>query len=438
MTITNPETAGATVQRDATDAARRTLTAISLGTVAPEAYAGKLRSHDRLMGLVQGAFDRASSEALAIVGSARADIDGLRHDELRANPFASDCFGRASRSVRALPPSLDADSIKAAIAGLVDTSLEDACRDLDRNAARKLKMQRGTDRTRRRGKAEIDAYAQKLIPVLSAHIAGLVRDELAGELTRRYEAGERSQAALRRLCAEAADPGDDIPGSHRFSCGPRVEVVLKAVAARRPDLLDRDGRPTDAIWTAFGAEVAAGDLGVMEDPQQSIEALQRFLETTVAGALDGLTLDALYAVTREPPEVPSWIGRAAARLQAVSREKPYRVRLAQVPATTSDALLDQVLHHIQTAERSEEENRLQLVELTYAFCADEILQADPRGLKNVLSAILPCISNPRLAKAIGAQLASLGATRNYVVDQAEGDLVGNGATPEVLRQSSPT
>jgi hypothetical protein len=309
MTITNPETAGATVQRDATDAARRTLTAISLGTVAPEAYAGKLRSHDRLMGLVQGAFDRASSEALAIVGSARADIDGLRHDELRANPFASDCFGRASRSVRALPPSLDADSIKAAIAGLVDTSLEDACRDLDRNAARKLKMQRGTDRTRRRGKAEIDAYAQKLIPVLSAHIAGLVRDELAGELTRRYEAGERSQAALRRLCAEAADPGDDIPGSHRFSCGPRVEVVLKAVAARRPDLLDRDGRPTDAIWTAFGAEVAAGDLGVMEDPQQSIEALQRFLETTVAGALDGLTLDALYAVTREPPEVPSWIGR---------------------------------------------------------------------------------------------------------------------------------
>jgi hypothetical protein len=434
MTITNPETAGATVQRDATDAARRTLTAISLGTVAPEGYPGKLRSHARLIGLAQGAFDRASSEALAIAGSARADIDALRRDELRANPFASDCFGRASRSVRALPPPLDTDSIKAAVAGLVDASLEDACRDLDRNAARKLKTQRGTDRTRRRGKAEIDAYLQKLTPVLSAHIAGLVRDELAGELTRRYEAGERSQAALRRLCAEAADPGDDIPGSHRFSCGPRVEVVLKAVAAKRPDLLDRDGRPTDAIWTAFGAEVAAGDLGVMEDPQQSIEALQRFLETTVAGALDGLTLDALYAVTREPPEAPSWIGRAAARLQAVSREKPYRVRLAQVPATTSDALLRQVLHHIQTAERSDEENRLQLVELTYAFCADEVLQADPRGLKNVLAAILPCLSNPRLAKAIGAQLASLGATRNYAVDQAE----GNGATPGVLRQSSPT
>jgi hypothetical protein len=56
-------------------------------------------------------------------------------------------------------------------------------------------------------------------------------------------------------------------------------------------------------------------------------------------ALDGLTLDALYALTGEPPEVPNWIGRSAARLQAVSREEPYRVRLAQVPATAIRAQL---------------------------------------------------------------------------------------------------
>ena len=433
MTITNPETAGATVQRDATEAARRMLGTLSLGVVAPESYAGKLHSQDRLIEYAQAAFEKARSEATTIAGSARADIDGLRRRELKADPFASDCFGNASRSVRALPGPLDTDGIQSTVAGLVADSLEDACRGVDRNAASKLKTQKGTDRKRRRLKTEIDAFIQKLTPKLAAHIAGLVRDELADELARRYEACIRSQAALRRLCAEAADPGDDIPGTHRFSCGPRGEVVLKAAAAKRPDLLDHDGRPTDAIWAAFGAEVAAGNLGVMEDPQESIEALWRFLESTVADALDGLTLDALYAVTREPPEAPSWIGRAVARLQAVSREEPYRVRLAQVPATMSDALLDQILHHIQTATRSEEDNRLQLVELTYAFCADEVLRADPRGLERVLTAILPHVSNPKLAKAIGAQLANLGATRNYTVDRTE----GNGATPGVLRQSSP-
>ena len=118
--------------------------------------------------------------------------------------------------------------------------------------------------------------------------------------------------------------------------------------------------------------MASGDLALMEDPHQSIDALQRFLESTVARALDGLTLDALYALTGEPPEVPNWIGKSAARLQAVSREEPYRVRLAQVPATAGDARDDQILHHIQTATRSDDGNRLQLVELTYAFCADEV------------------------------------------------------------------
>ena len=63
------------------------------------------------------------------------------------------------------------------------------------------------------------------------------------------------------------------------------------------------------------------------------------------------------------------------------------MRLAQVPAAIGDVLYDQILHHIQTATRSEDGNRLQLVELTYAFCADEILQADPRGLERVLASI---------------------------------------------------
>ena len=45
--------------------------------------------------------------------------------------------------------------------------------------------------------------------------------------------------------------------------------------------------------------------------------------------------------------MPNWIGKSAARLQAVSREEPYRVRLAQVPAAVGDYLYDQILHHIQ-------------------------------------------------------------------------------------------
>ena len=82
--------------------------------------------------LARTAFDRAPSEASAIAGAARADLDGIRRDELRANPFRNDCFGQAARSFRVMPASLDADGIKAVINGLVDKSLEDACRDVDR------------------------------------------------------------------------------------------------------------------------------------------------------------------------------------------------------------------------------------------------------------------------------------------------------------------
>ena len=418
MAITNPDSAAATVEREAGETARRMLSTITLGAVAPDTYAGRLRCQERLVVLARTAFDRAPSEASATAGAARADLDGLRRDELRANPFRNDCFGPAARSFQVMPASLDADGVKVVINGLVDKSLEDACQDVDRHAASRLKTQRGADRRRRRLRAEIDAYVYKLVPVLAGHIAGLVRDELADELARRSKAGERSQVALQRYCQEATDPGDDIPGSHRFSCGPRVNVVLKATAARRPDLLDRDGQPTDAIWAAFGAEVAAGNLTVMEDPQESIDALQGFLEFTVAAALDGLTLDSLYELSGEPPEAPSWIGRSAARLQAASREEPYRVHLAQVPASTSDALYNQILHHIQTATRSEEDNRLQLVELSYAFCADEILRADPRGLERVLAAVLPHASNPPLARAIGTLLANHDASVSRPTDRA--------------------
>jgi hypothetical protein len=436
MTITNPGTAGAAVQHDAGEAARRALAAVSLGAVAPEPYAAQLHCRDRLTEFAQATFGKVRSDASAIATAARAELDDLRRGELRTDPYASECFGLAARSIQALPGPLDPADIKAAVAGLITESLVEACRVVDRNAASKLKTQKGTQRKRRRLKAEIDAFNQKLRPVLADHIAGLVRDDLGGELARRDEMSRRSQAALRRRCAEAIDPGDDIPGSHRFSCGPRVEVVLKTVAVKRPDLLDRDGRPTDAIWAAFGAEVASGDLAAMEDPQQSIDALQRFLESTVTRALDGLTLDALYALSGEPPEVPNWIGKSSARLQAVSREEPYRVRLAQVPASAGDALYDQILHHIQTATRSDDDNRLQLVELTYAFCAEEILRADPRGLERVLSSLQPHVSNPQLTTAIGAQLATEAASRPYPVHQIGPEIVQPRSSGEVLAQGT--
>ena len=121
--------------------------------------------------------------------------------------------------------------------------------------------------------------------------------------------------------------------------------------------------------------------------------------------------------------MPNWIGKSAARLQAVSREEPYRVRLAQVPAAVGDYLYDQILHHIQTATRSDDGNRLQLVELTYAFCADEILQADPRGLERVMASIQLHVSNPLLATAIGAHLATSAADRQYPVHQTDLEIV---------------
>jgi hypothetical protein len=401
MTITNPENARVALENDSAEAARRTLTALSVGAVAPEAFPGKLRCQSRLTTLAQSAFDRARSEATAIAAAARADIDTVRRSELKANPFAAACMGGASRSVGSMPAPLDAADVQIVITSRIDDLLARACRDLDRITSRKLKTKKGVERRRKRLKVEIDAFVQRLQPVLAAHVAGHVRDELADELRNRYEACVRSRDALQRLCAEATDPGEDIPGSHRFSCGPRVEVVLKAAAVRRPDLLDSEGVPTDAIWPAFGAEVAAGDLGVMEDPQAAIDALLGFLESTVADALTGVMLDGLYSMTGEQPEVQNWIQRAGARLQvAASAPEPYRVRLAQVPATTSEILYDHVLHHIQTATRSEESNRLQLVELTYAFRASEVLDADPRGIHRVLADIRPHASNPRLAEAL--------------------------------------
>lgn len=413
MTITNPNTAAAAVQHDAGEAARRALAAVSLGAVAPESYPARLHCQERLAEFAQAVFGKVRADATAIAAVARADLDDLRRTELRTDPFGGGCFGHAARSIQALPDPLDPAGVNAVVASTITESLTAACRDVDRSAASKLATHKRTERKRRRLKAELDLFNQKLRPELADHIAGLVRDDLSGELARRDELTLRSLTALRRRCAEATDPGDDIPGSHRFSCGPRVEVVLKAVAVRRPDLLDRDGRPTEAMWAAFGGEVASGDLAVMEDPHRILDALQWFLESTVAEALDGLTLDAVYALTGEPPEVPNWIGRSAARLQAVSREEPYRVRLAQVPATASDALYDQILHHIQTATRSEDGNRLQLVELTYAFCADEVLRADPRGLGRVLTSIQMHASNPLLATAIRAQLATTALDQRY-------------------------
>ena len=430
MTITHPGTAGASVQHDASEAANRALATVSIGAVAPESYAGQLRCQERLTELAQTAFSKVWPDAATIAGAVGSDLDVLRRRELRTDPFARECFGLAARSIQALPAPLDPSAVKAAVTALFTEPLTEACREVDRNAASRLKTHKGTERRRRRLKAEIDAFGLRLRPLLADHIAGLVRDDLGGELARRDELGSRAQAALRRLCANAVDPGDDIPGSHRFSCGPRVEVVLKTVAVQRPDLLDHDGRPTDAIWAAFGAEVAAGDLAVMEDPHEALAALRRFLESTVARALDGLTLDALYALTREPAETPNWIGKSAARLQAVTREEPYRVRLAQVPAAAGDVLYDQILHHIQTATRSDDGNRLQLVELTYAFCADEILRSDPRGLEHVLASILPHASNPRLAVAIGTQLAALRAGRGSAA--VEPRLSGNGVSPEIV------
>jgi hypothetical protein len=403
MTITNPGNTQVALEHDAAETAHRLLSTVSLGAVAPESFPGKLRSRDRLTGLTQRAFERAPAEAVSITDAARADIDALRRNELQADPFSTACLGGASRSIQRLPEPLSASDVQDLIKRAIDPSLAEACQEADRDAGRKFKTRKGVERRRRRFKAEIDTFVQKLQPTLAAHVAGHVQDRLAGDLERRFEACDLTQDALRRFCAQAVPPGEDIPGAHRFSCGPRVEVVLKAAAVNRPDLLDSDGRPTEAIWPAFGAEVAEGDLSVMEDPEEAIGALQGFLRSTIADALTGVTLDGLYAMAHEQPEVPNWIGKASARLHVGAKApEPYRVRLAQVPAASSDVLYDQVLHHIQTAARSAEPNRLQLMEFTFAYRAQEVLEADPRGLARILAEIVAHASNPQLAEALEA------------------------------------
>ena len=106
------------------------------------------------------------------------------------------------------------------MAGLITESLTVACRDVDRSAASKLTTHKRTERKRRRLKAELDLFNNKLRPVLADHIAGLVRDDLSGELARRDEMTVRSLAALRRRRAEAADPGDDIRARTAFPAVP--------------------------------------------------------------------------------------------------------------------------------------------------------------------------------------------------------------------------
>ncbi|HEY2578883.1 MAG TPA: hypothetical protein VGI74_21470 [Streptosporangiaceae bacterium] len=437
MTITNPGRAAVALDHDAAEAARRMLGLVSLGAVAPESYAGQLNSLTRLASHLQQAFEGARPEAAEMARTALADIETLRRSELRATPLTTACLGSAARSIRSLAGPFGAADIQWAISGLTTPALASACRDVDRDSTRKLKTRKGTERRRRRLKAEIDTLVQRARSPLAAHVAGHMRDELADQLEQRHKASIRARDAMLRLCAEATDPGQDILGAHRFSCGPRVEVVLKAAAVRRPDLLDSDGRPTDAIWPAFGAAVADGDLAVMEDPQQAIDTLRRFLESTVAEALAGVTLDCLYDMTDEQPEIRNWIDKATARLQAAtSAPEPYRVRLAQVPAAISDTLYDQVLHHIQSATRSAEPNRMQLVELTFAFHVREVLGADPRGFDRVLADVLPHASNPRLAEALGAWQArptGQATAQDRSVDGAG----GNGSAAQAAKAPVP-
>lgn len=407
MTITNAGSAGETIRHDATNAARQALRAITISVIAPETFAGKLQSQNNLVQRVEAAFGQGRHEAAQIAAAARADIDKLRRDELTGGPFPNECFEGAAKSVTALPQPLDTDGVKAAIKKLTSRSLQEACEDVDRATASWFRKLWGAKRKRKRLKAEIDLLNRNLLPVLADHIAGLVRDELASELTRRYEACERSLAALRRHVAEATDPGDEILGAHRFSLSPRLDVVLKAAAKRRPALLDRNGQPTEAIWPAFGTWVATGDLRVLEDPQQAIGALQRFLEDMVSSALDGLTLDSLYRISEVPPETQSWLNRGAARMRYRSPRRSNTMRLAQVPAADSDYLLNYVLHSIENAKPAEEDNRLQLMELTYSFSAEEVLNADLRGLERVLTVALNHVSSPKLKEALRARVAFL-------------------------------
>jgi hypothetical protein len=437
MTITSADNARVAIEHDAADAARNMLGTLSLSAVAPESYPGQLRSRDRLADLAGGICARARDEAAPIARAARADIDTLRRGELAASPFATSCLGRAAQAVGELAGPLGAADAQAVITSLISKDLEKACQEVDLDSVRTIKLRKNVERRRRRLKAEIDIFVRQLQPVLTAHIAGHVRDELAEELGRRHEAAVRTAGALRRLLQEAKDPGEEIPGAHRFSCGPRTEVVLTAAAVRRPDLLDRNGRPTAAIWPAFGAQVAAGDLAVMENPQDAINALTRFLKSIVAAALAGVTLDGLYSMSQLQPEVPNWIAKAAARLQVGPRARRiYPVRLAQVPASSSDILHQHVGQHIQNATPSTEPNRLQIVELTYAFTAGEVLEADPRGLTWVLDDVVHRASNPRLAAALKQQRAKL--TRPDPDQPGPGSREADGMRPHSVRADDPS
>ena len=70
------------------EAARRTLAAVSLGAVAPESYAGKLRSQDRLTELAQTAFDKVAVRGDATIArAARADIDDAPPPRAQERPL---------------------------------------------------------------------------------------------------------------------------------------------------------------------------------------------------------------------------------------------------------------------------------------------------------------------------------------------------------------
>jgi hypothetical protein len=210
-------------------------------------------------------------------------------------------------------------------------------------------------------------------------------------------------------------------------------VVMKATAKRRPALFDRDGRPTEAIWPAFGSWVAEGDLHVLEDSQQAIGALQRFLEEMVTSALADLTLDSLYSLSEVPPEIGSWLDRAAARMRYRSPYQPNTIQLAQVPAAHSSYLLNYVLHSIENAKPAEEENRLQLMELTYSYSSDELLNASHRGLEDALIVAKDHASNPKLKEALLARIA----LRRVPQPTTPGLVTANGGTSQSPASTTP-
>jgi hypothetical protein len=113
--------------------------------------------------------------------------------------------------------------------------------------------------------------------------------------------------------------------------------------------------------------------------------------------------------------------------------QPDKVHLAQVPDTKSDVLINQIRTHIPTATSAKEENRLQLMELTYSFTADEVLGIDRRGLAYVLDSILPHVSNPKLKGALQAKLAAIRSAGT----NASGTAAANGHSPQDTSATVP-